>query len=305
MTSHKKHPDGEVTTVQAEIMENHLSFWKAIYNPDSTGIDMRLQDKLINEIQQKISVDHRKYMEQLISAEEIERTIRKLNGDCAPGSDGFTNSIFKANPTLWSITLERVFSANDSIGEMAPSQRKSVISLLYKKNDPMDPANYRPISLLNTDAKIFTKILTRRLKPIITSIVDDRQTGFMPGRSIQQNIRRIMDLMHWCLQTNTEATLVLLDFQKAYDKVNWAYLNRVIDKLGFGPGFQRQIKTIYNNRRFSIMINNCISGEEISNSGVIQGDPLSCFLFAINLFPLMNLMNAHKDKGIQIQLARS
>jgi Reverse transcriptase (RNA-dependent DNA polymerase) len=292
--------DGTISTDEDEIIQNHRRFWEKIYNPNPDDINQEIQAQLIHGTYQRISQSQRQYLEEEITEVDIRQQIEKLKGDCAPGSDCLTNIIFQMAPNQWSKILYRIYKENERQQKLAPTQRTAITALLFKKNDPHDPANYRPIALLNTDAKIYTKILTKRLRPIINTIIDDRQTGFMPGRTIHDNVRRIQDIIHWCIKTNSPGTLVLLDFQKAYDRVNWNYLQKLLSKIDFGPKFRNQIATLYCQRRFHIMLNNRISEPCIANSGVLQGDPLSCYLFAISLIPLMNLLENEKLKGIQI-----
>lgn len=105
------------------------------------------------------------------------------------------------------------------------------------RKDPTDCSSYRPIVLLKADLKILTKILATRLPKVISSLVDIDQTGFMPGKSTDTNLRRIfthLRLPHACQSTRV---LVSNDIEKAFDSVDWQYMHRVLEKMGFGLNF--------------------------------------------------------------------
>lgn len=290
---------GDITMDPQEILSIHSAFWYDIFNPEP-DIDFAKQDDLIHDIFQRIPDLMVDIMDTLPTESEIENVIKHLNSDSSPGFDGLTNEVYKTSPSLWAKVLHQVYVACFHCKSLTPSQRRAIIPIMYKKGDPLDPANFRPISLLNCDAKIFTKCITVKLRPIMDIIVDDQQTGFMPHRSIHHNIIRMLDLIQYNLNAGQEAAIMFLDFKKAYDKVNWDFLFRILRRLGFGDSFIAQIRMIYSNRQFAISINGAKSGWMDASSGVIQGDPLSCFLFAIYLIPLMNLMSKHKSKGINI-----
>ena len=91
-------------------------------------------------------------------------------------------------------------SFNESFikGEMNPSQRQAVITLIVKKDqDRCDLKNWRPISLLNIDAKIASKVIAERLKRVLPNLIPENQSGYVPGQSICENIRSILDIMEY------------------------------------------------------------------------------------------------------------
>ena len=106
---------------------------------------------------------------------------------------------------------------------MPRSSRRAVISLLPKKGDLLDIKNWRPVSLLNTDCKIFAKVLANRLKNIIDSIVHPDQSYSIPDWLIYDNINLITDsILHSNLQ-NSPLAVLNLDQRKAFDNVDHTY----------------------------------------------------------------------------------
>lgn len=111
--------------------------------------------------------------------------------------------------------------------------REAHIILIPKPHkDPKLCASYRPIALLNCDLKILTKVLATRLNKVIKSLVDPNQTGFMPRRSTDMNICRLFSNIDTPHTNQGTRTIVTLDMEKAFDTVEWAYLSKVMRRIG-------------------------------------------------------------------------
>ena len=107
--------------------------------------------------------------------------------------------------------------------------------------------NWRPISLLNIDYKILTKVLANRLQVALREIISTDQTGYIKGRNICENIRVIEDIIAYSDRFNVNGFIVLLDFQKAFDSVNIDFLKGTLKSFQFGPVFRRWIEVLYTN----------------------------------------------------------
>ena len=95
---------------------------------------------------------------------------------------------------------------------------------MKKSKDPEDPASYRPISLINVDAKVLAKGLTLRL-------VKPDQTGFVSGRSSLNNIRRLLNIIQLASDEDTQGLVVSLDSLKAFDRVEWPFLFYAMERF--------------------------------------------------------------------------
>ena len=141
-------------------------------------------------------------------------------------------------------------------GEMSPSQRQAVITLIEKKDqDRCDLKNWRPISLLNVDAKIASKVIAERVKRVLPYLIHENQSGYVPGRSICENIRSILDIMEYTKDNNKPGILFFIDFEKAFDSLEWDFLNKCLELFNFGPEFIRWVNIFYKNTQ-SCVINN-------------------------------------------------
>lgn len=130
---------------------------------------------------------------------------------------------------------------------MAFSQRLSLITLLFKKKgDPPNLNNYRPISPTNTDYKIIAFIFANRLQNILDKIIHINQSAYIKGRNIALNARLIVDIFDYYEENDLESILLFLDFQKAFDSVEWNFMLEVLKKFNFGKNFLKWIN-IYTN----------------------------------------------------------
>ena len=170
----------------------------------------------------------------------------------------------------------------------------SLISLIFKQGDPMSLKNYRPISLLNNDMKILTKVLSKRLEKIMPQIISDTQFA-CPGRKISSATHMLRDIYDYANERNQESYIISIDFIKAYDSVDREFLTRVLTKFGFQGKFFNILKNLFNGTRAKIIINGFITKTVKLKRGIKQGDALSLYLFLIALEPLMRAIKANDD----------
>ena len=146
--------------------------------------------------------------------------------------------------------------------------------LIYK-DDKRLAKNWRPISLLNCDYKLASKIITDRLKQVMPSIVHSDQTCSVVGRSVFSNLHLICDTLDMINKTDKTGIFVMLDEMKGFDRVNHDFLMRVLAKFGFGPSFCRWVSLFCSNVFSQIICKGTLSTPIFLERGVRQGCPLS------------------------------
>ena len=128
------------------------------------------------------------------------------------------------------------------------SPKGDVNSLLPKKNkDTLLLKNWRPISLLNVDYKIATKCIAKRLEKVLPTLINSDQTGYVKNRFIGEKIRLISDVIELYEKKQLLGMLLFIDFEKAFDSLEWKYLFKVLELMNFGTMFQNWIHTLYSN----------------------------------------------------------
>ena len=105
--------------------------------------------------------------------------------------------------------------------------------------------NWRPLTLLNVDYKILAKLLSNRLCKVLPHIINEDQTGYIKGRFIGCNIRQIEDAIIFTDLNNTPGIILTIDFEKAFDSINWNFIDKALDAFNFGPIFRGYIRTLY------------------------------------------------------------
>jgi hypothetical protein len=110
-----------------------------------------------------------------------------------------------------------------------------IITLLPKKTEATMIQQYRPICLLNVSFKIFTKVLTNRINLVAQKVIRSSQTAFLPGKYIMEGVVVLHETIHELHKRKKDGVILKLDFEKAYDKVNWPFLQQVLPMKGFSP----------------------------------------------------------------------
>lgn len=131
----------------------------------------------------------------------------------------------------------------------------SKIALLPKFEDRRRVQNFRPISLLNTSYKIVAKVYTNRMKPLLHHKILPSQIGFVPNRCILNNIFLAFKAIEWTLDNKLELSMLLLDFKKTYDRVNWIFLRQAMIRMGFHPTWIAQVTSLNTNALASVIVN--------------------------------------------------
>ena len=266
-------------------------------NPSQEAINIYLNDIDIH----KLSEEEQKICDGVISLQECETAVSKMKLNRSPGEDGLPVEFYK---TFWKQLgsfLVEMYNKCFEKKELPLSMRKSVITLIHKKDDKSDIANYRPISLTNTDYRIVAHILSARLQNVISDIVGPNQVAYIKGRFIGTNIRLVQDIFDLYNKHNYPGLLLFADFKKAFDSVEWDFLFSVLQKFNFGNNFQEWIKLLYT-KPCAFVKNNGFFSEEFSvYRGVKQGCSLSSLLFILCVEVLSQHINQNREmKGLYL-----
>lgn len=286
-----------------QISDSFAEFYKSLYSDTDTCTDDKELAQFLKDINLKeLSEPKAKELDEPITQCEIQLIISTLKNNKSPGPDGYINEFYKTFKEALSPLLLEAYRHMLETGTMAPSWRDATIVVIHKEGkDSTKCQSYRPISLLNTDIRILTTILARRVNKVITDIIHPDQTGFITGRYYGDNVRRLLNIMTHPGVTEKESMILSLDAQKAFDRVSWQYLLQTLKRFQFGPKFIKWIQTLYSNPQAAVRVNGYRSERFTLERGCRQGCPLSPLLFDISIEPLAQLIRDDNNiKGLTI-----
>ena len=233
---------------------------------------------------------------------ECLKALKEMDSNKTPGSDGLPAEFYKI---FWNDISDFLLGSINyayKTGQLSVSQKRGVVKLIPKKDtEPYYVKNWRPISLLNCDYKLATKAVANRLKQVLPKLIDNDQTGFLKGRFIGENIRLIDSVINFTAAKNIPGLLVFLDFEKAFDTVEWTFIQKTFQHFNFGPSIISWIKLFYHDIETCILNNGWSSNFFKLERGVRQGCPLSPYLFILCAEVLADaIRNDNNIKGITV-----
>ncbi|XP_059823631.1 IQ calmodulin-binding motif-containing protein 1 isoform X1 [Hypanus sabinus] len=287
--------NGDLTVNHDEINKSFQDFYTSLCHsefPQDCGTMCDFLGKLNFP---KLSPDDLSILETPMTNAEIKGVISSMNSGKAPGPDGYTAEFLECFSTTLSPWLYKVFEEAIRLGNLPQSFYRASSSLILKKDkDPTDCASYRPISLLNVNSKIFSKLLASRLEMVLPQIISEDLTGFIKNRYSFFNVRRLLNIVY-TPSHNISECVISLDAEKAFDRVEWPYLFNVLEEFNFSLTFISWIKLIYHTPVASVFTNNQRSPFFCLFRGTRQGCPLSPLLFDIALEPLAIAIRESQD----------
>ncbi|KAI3506473.1 hypothetical protein L1887_28832 [Cichorium endivia] len=245
-----------------------------------------------------LSAEDCSFLEMPFSLEEIKQAVWDCGSEKAPGPDGFTFKFVKKYWDVLSNDVLRLMKYFEVMGHLEIGCNSSFITLVPKVKDPLNLSDYRPISLIGCTYKIIAKTLANRLKRVIGNSIDEVQTAFIEGRNILEGPLVMNEICAWAKKQKKNILLFKADFEKAFDSVNWCFLNDIMAQMGYGDKWRMWIMGCLRSARASILVNGSPTKEFSMEKGVRQGDPLSPFLFIMVMEGLNVVMKEARIKGL-------
>lgn len=230
---------------------------------------------------------------------EVFQVIQSGKNNKSPGSDGLPIEIYKV---LWPL-LGKAFTRmyNDVLIKGFPEEEQctGIVNLLQKINNPKYVKDFRAVTLLNTDYKIFSGCMASRLKPVMDKIIDPVQTCSVPGKKISDTLNEVITASHYIFSKEKLGAILTIDFKAAFDRVYHKYMWLVLKENKIDERLINALKFLYKNATSQIKVNGKLTKQFKIKRSVRQGCPSSMALFCITIQPFINLL-LKKLKGINI-----
>ncbi|KAL0728180.1 hypothetical protein Bca4012_024273 [Brassica carinata] len=235
-----------------------------------------------------------------VSEREIKKAVQAVKSDSAPGADGMTGKFFQNYWNITGVQITREVKEFFAGGALPPEWNFTQLCLLPKKPNPNQMTDLRPISLCSVVYKIISNIICSRLKSILPQLISQTQGAFVEGRLISDNLLVAHEMIHG-LRTNPNCKrdylAIKTDMSKAYDRVEWSFLEVLFRKMGFNNTWIGWIMKCIQSVTYTVLLNGQTHGHITPERGIRQGDPLSPFIFILCAEALVHVMNRAENRG--------
>ena len=289
---------GQITSNQSEILALQKDFYQNLYTETKTA-DL----DYIKELQvPQISEQQKEELDSPLTLSEIGLAIKTMSNNKCPGTDGLPIEFYKVFYPKIKDFLFELFQEIVNEGELHLTAKRGIIALLEKiQKDLLELDSWRPLSLLNGDYKIYSKVLATRLNKLLDTLIDSSQTGFVKGRYLAENVMRLMNIMEYCENNKKSGIILNIDFHKAFDNLRWEAIYAALSKFNIGESFLRMLKILYTNPTSTVINNGFWSDWFYPTRGTRQGDPISSILFTLTVEILgIKIRTNTKIKGLDL-----
>jgi hypothetical protein len=276
---------GTIQTSTTGIATAFTSYFQQTYH--CIDSDKECAADLANLIRAELPPDMIHIYENPFTPEEIQQAIGSGGTNRAPGRDGLSFEFYK---TAWPVIgddLCRIINNMFHDRTITTQQKLGNIVCLPKSGPMLTPADRRPITLLNCDYKILTRILARRLRPLLASHTKATQYCGIPGNTIFDAVATVRDVIAYAEHERRPICVLSLDFQHAFDRLSHEYIYTILHSYGLSNSFVTRIQALYSEAKSTVQINGHLHGPIPTQCGVRQGCPLSMALYNLCLHPLL------------------
>jgi hypothetical protein len=222
--------------------------------------------------------------------EEIEDVINDCDGNKSPGPDGFNFNFVKAFWSVMKVEMRILFHQFHGNATLPKSFSSYFVAIIPKVNSPLSLGEYRPISLLGCLYKIVAKVLAKRLSKVMNSLVASTQSAFLKERYLVDGVMIVNEIVDLAKKSGRGCLILKVDFENAYDSVEWSFLDYMLERFGFCDKWRSWIRACVFSGNMSILVNGSPTEEINIKRGLKQGDPLAPFLFLLVAEGLGGLM---------------
>lgn len=259
-----------------------------------------VEDEISLLVTSRVPEERQTYLMLDYSEEEIRRALKEMNPYRAPGPDGLTAQFYQkfweqVSPTIVDYCLN-VLNSGASVQDVNDTH----IVLILKVASPENMKHFRPISLCNVIYKLISKTFANRLKVVLPEVISEEQSAFVGGRLITDNALIAYEALHAIKNKRTGRDglcAIKLDMSKAYDRIEWSFVEKMLQRLGFPARFISTVLDCISTVRYALILNGNPHGQIYPQRSLRQGDLLSPYLFILCVEGLSTALNRAVETG--------
>jgi hypothetical protein len=299
--THITDDQGMVQTNQETILRTFDNHMRTKYEP--IPIQEEAYGEIIRSIQRTTTREENDNLELPITEDEIMLAVEKGKPNKAPGNDGISQSFFKSTWSTIHHEIHEMINQQYTENTTTATQKQGIIVFIPKTKMPTRPSDYKPLTLLNSDLKILTRVIANRLTPILTKILSTNQHCGLQNSSILQAVATVRDTIAYVEATNTPMCVVTIDFKEAFDNVSHEYIFKLLQRYGFSDKFQQRIRQLHTDVKSNVRINGYTAPPIPIECSIRQGCPLSILLYVLCIDPLIRTLE-NTLTGVRIGKSR-
>ena len=230
--------------------------------------------------------------------EEVRQAIWDCGSEKSPGPDGLNFKFIKKFWQLFKPDVLRFLDEFHANGALPRGCNASFLALIPKVADPHLLNDYQPISLIGCMYKIAAKLLAKRMKKVLPSIINEAQYAFIEGRHLLHSALIANEVIDEAKRSNKSCLVFKVDYEKAYDSVSWYFLLYMLKRTGFSHKLVKWIEGCMKSASISVLVTGRPTAKFLPQRGLRQGDPLAPFLFNVVAEVLTGLMRRAMEENL-------
>lgn len=256
---------------------------------------------LVREPVDRITAGENDVLMEEISPEEVKYAVDAMYQEKASGLDGLNPAFFQM---YWNIVGQDVIEFCRKYmrtGVLPSGVNQTLVCLIPKVKVPQRMTDLHPISLCSVLVRVLSKILANRLKPCLKHLISDKQSAFVEGRLLNDNALIAFEINHYMRRLSQGSNGIArfkIDISKAYDRLEWDYIQNMMIKFGFSELWIARILELITSVSYSFSRNGSNFGDVIPYRGIRQGDPISPYIYIMCAEGLSAIIRRNEDMSL-------